>query len=82
MARETKAEFAARVARDNADAKTVLPGTKHTDSILGTVFTLVGPAEGQLDGWDLYTVHNSNIIPGGANISMTSAVVAAAFVRK
>lgn len=60
MPRETKAEFAARVAADNQFAARIAPGSTNEDPLLGTV-TLLSKheelsARPESQGWDIYVV--------------------------
>lgn len=75
MARETKAEKAARVAADNAAAARVPAGSTYDDSIFGltALGANLGPSETS-EGWEEYEVQHS-----GFTHRWSSAVVARAF---
>lgn len=77
MARETKAQFEARVAADNRAAASLATGATYY-GLFGE--TVLGEKNQQASdnpdskGWDMYTVHHS-----GFNHCWSSAVVRAAF---
>jgi hypothetical protein len=77
MARETKEQFAARVAHDNEVAASIPLGTSSVDPILGVTWTLIRPVGEQVKGWDLYVVRSDG--EWGSDGHHSSASVAASF---
>ena len=72
MPRETKAQFAARVARSNEEASQIAIGSVHIDMFFGEV-TLVSKAQPDEQGWDQYVVSHS----GFQHVWSSASVVAA-----
>ena len=73
---ETRAQYLARIASDNAIAATVLVGTVAETFFGETV--LEGPVgETTPDGWDLYSVRHSGLLH-----DWSSAEIRAAFTKE
>lgn len=78
MARESKAQFAARIAQDNERAAVIPEGSVVEDELFGKMVLgkNLGPNENS-QGWDLYEVKHSGFVH-----NWSSALVAVSFGKQ